>query len=866
MHLLCVCAAVAAVPAFSVPAVAQCPDGTPPPCSAPRRAPRRAPPPDPAQRRRSFLVLPFRNLSRAADQNWLIEGSPVLLADALSKRTEITVVPDERLYPALRRNGLTPGDVMDLGRVRRVAEETGGWTAVTGDVMAIGGGVRVTARAFDVVTAAEVLRATEEAGPGEDVRALYLRLGQRMIRAVGLDSAAAPLAAAAGADTGGATRSIDAYRAYVQGLVHVNRSEFRRARDAFQTAVRLDSGYAQAWRRLAETEISLDPRVIADPQSALYRDMARAVALADRLPPNQREVVLAVNAFLGARVGDARERLARLIAQDSNDVDAIEWMANLEGFDPVLVPRGGGERPRGSLNNVTRLAKRVLELDPARHQMYSSLVESYILLGGGAPGVVFGYRRSAQSLSALMAGGGPDRVFVPLLLDSIVLVPQDSFETVPADTVAESRRRALDVARRWARRWIQAGPNEAEAHLWASRVYAQSDSPAVALAELEKADSLGVESGLENVSARRMGLLARLGRYADGARIADSLWRAGALPVEQVNPFSLDGLGWAYTLFVLGGHTDRASEMLARLANAVAAAAISRPDLGAAGFAEVLLSGQAPQYFSPPPAVRVAVVDTLLHAAAVVADTTLVVRGLPFAVVMLMEDTLVPNRPAIAQRALQAAQRLAPAHPDLAYQLIEAAAWDSSARRAADTVGFYRTRRAEVRRADAAIARRFQPGTATVADSIATFTWLVSDTTPFTWARIESPIAQSEYQWQVDFDAGDRHYEALAAVSRTAVASPTSGGLQRLLNNSQRMVHEVVSADTTVPHRTVSRSAVRIEPVTGGFRLVLRDSALVGALRRERPAQLRFRFRPCGREPDDAAPRCVDEMVAVLYP
>src|SRR3989442_3541915 len=114
-------------------AAAQCPDGTAPPCrrGAPEAAATSRPPAE-RDRARTFLVLPFRNLSRIADYQWLVEASPTMLADALGRWTELTVVPDERLYPALRRHELHPGDVMDLASLRRVAAETGGWAAGAG--------------------------------------------------------------------------------------------------------------------------------------------------------------------------------------------------------------------------------------------------------------------------------------------------------------------------------------------------------------------------------------------------------------------------------------------------------------------------------------------------------------------------------------------------------------------------------------------------------------------------------------------------------------------------------------------------------------------------------------------------------------
>src|SRR3954466_7335488 len=136
---------IAAIVAASLTAVnaaaAQCPDGSPPPCDTRRPGamqviPIRPPAPPPAaDRSRRFLILPFRNVTRQQEQDWLVEGSTTMLVDALQRWQGITVVSDEKRYPALKRAGITPGAVADATRVQRVAAETGGWTAVTGEVL-----------------------------------------------------------------------------------------------------------------------------------------------------------------------------------------------------------------------------------------------------------------------------------------------------------------------------------------------------------------------------------------------------------------------------------------------------------------------------------------------------------------------------------------------------------------------------------------------------------------------------------------------------------------------------------------------------------------------------------------------------------
>jgi len=49
------------------------------------------------------------------------------------------------------------------------------------------------------------------------------------------------------------------------------------------------------------------------------------------------------------------------------------------------------------------------------------------------------------------------------------------------------------------------------------------------------------------------------------------------------------------------------------------------------------------------------------------------------------------------------------------------------------------------------------------------------------------------------------------------------------------------------------------------LRMIVTDRGVLDALRRARPAQARFRFRPCAR-PVGGAEQCVDERVTIGYP
>lgn len=505
-----------------------------------------------------------------------------MIADALGHWAEVTVVTDERLYPALRRHGLRPGGVMDLARVRRVAAETGGWTAVTGEVVAVTNRVRVSARAYDVVTERLMARTTVEVGADDDIRGAYERIATTLLRAAGLEHATADLAAAT-------THSLTAYQAYLRGMAHLNRAEYRRARTALEEAVGVDSTFAQAYAKLAE--VSLLAFSVLDPSHPAYGYADRAAALSGRLPPRAASQVRALHRLLNADFTMARGELEGLVAQDSNDVEALEALASLEFLDPLLVATPLGEGRRGSLNAAVRLATRVLDLDPTRHGAYQGLVAIYSLAAGQAPGVVAGYRREFPrpvrssvrawcSCDLGLPGGAPagdsasvpnpesadpDRLLVPLLRDSLELVPFDALAAIAPESLQTSRARARTAARTWAQRWLAAGPGEAEAHRAAARVFELEGAFEAALRELAAADSLGVETEAEAVAARRMILLGKLGRLDDARRIADSLWNAHYFGGElfATVPAMTEAYAWATNLFATAGEFPRVQAALA---------------------------------------------------------------------------------------------------------------------------------------------------------------------------------------------------------------------------------------------------------------------------------------------------------------
>jgi len=829
------------------PLAAQCPDGTPPPCAAARRAAARVTIPDADDRARRFLVLPFRNITRGAEQEWLVEGSPILLADAIGRWQDLSVVSDERLYPALRRQGLQPGTVMEVAKVRRVAEETNGWTAVTGEVMNIGGRVRVSARAYDVVTNRELVRTTAETQPGEDVRRAYSRISSRLLGAAGLDTTVTDLDALT-------TASLEAYRAYLRGVSHLRRSQVKQARDAMLEAVRLDSNFAQAYMRLAEASLSIKPDDILDLTSPSMRYMARAFALADRLPPRKRDLMRACNDLVHGRFSAARTALTRLVETDSTDVDALEWLASLEANDPILVPVAGGERPRGSINTSLRLLKRSLELDPARHSVYGDLVLYHAIAGGYGFGRARGLRREPPSIGAMIIGT-PDRWFAYVLRDTVTLVPAESLSTVPDDTLAAARSRALDIAMQWARRWRQEAPDEADAHLWLSRVFDMQGQTDSALVALLRADSLGVQTGVENVAVRRIALLRRLGRTAQARVIADSLWAAG-----DFTPFSqrtrLDAVVEVLRIQLGEARYDRADTLFVGFVNQLAAQ-VPRDVAEIAALGIVSGGNEATQFGSAPTG---SVVEAILAAMRRSPPTGRPARWLP-PYVGVTARGVGPDTARMRDLILGAARDLAAAGQlTLGHHL--AVGLDSLGRTIIEREPWFRARRDSIRALDAATAARFQPSPAVVYPDSAVFEWTVSGGDSVAWNRDASSATRTEYLWRINVAGWSVTVESSALIT----PGERQGPLAELLRGTARMAIDTLRRRDAggVQARLTTQAQIRAETSAGRLRIVVRTPRFLEALRTQRPAEAKVRFEPCAREGDGPF-RCPDQTVGVTY-
>ena len=524
MRLTARLAVVSAALATGLPArVAawQCPDGTPPPCATLQRVVQRRAVPGVEQRARRFLVLPFRNVTRNEGQEWLVTGAPLILTEALSQFQDLMVVSEAQLLAARRRLALSDG-APDAIQLRRLAEETGGWTVVNGNVVATGGRLRLSAQAMDALTGNVLKSVQADIAADADVRPAFDRLVLSLLEVPGMPAQSSDVAALS-------TRSVDAYRAYVRGIERLHVSAFKQAREYFREAVRLDPMFAMAWARLALAGAAWDLAELLNPMSPSYAAANRAASLASRLPPREVARIRAFAHFFGGRLGEAMVLADSLLRTDPDDLDARGFLALCAMLDPVIDSSSPPGRPRlrTNWNRSVREAREVLERDPGRRHAYAVFGFIYGMAAGFWPQSIGGVPREGASFGATLMAPAVVR-FLPVLRDSIELLPQPAYDSLSEGERLALKRRALDAMEQWVQRWLAAGPDDTDAHLFASRMHELRADWSEALREAEVALRLGLESPLEPSVGRVIMLRVRAGQVPAAAALADSLLTAGA--------------------------------------------------------------------------------------------------------------------------------------------------------------------------------------------------------------------------------------------------------------------------------------------------------------------------------------------------
>jgi serine/threonine-protein kinase len=478
-------------------------------------------PPGGVDPRKSILVGFFDNTSNDPALQWLRMGGVDLLTQSLRRWQDLQVVEVDRLLDLTREAGFSEERRLSQDGVIALARDAGVWTAATGSLVPIRDSIRVNLNVYDVASGKQ-LRSASATAPLDDPGLAFQALASEI-----LDLSDAPQASLIEVDP--PTRSLAAYRAYLDGIVARNRWSLDSAGRAFRRAIQLDSTFALAYYELS---IAVYVNEVLTTQSSFIGLSDSALMFAQRRPPRERQLIEAYNALVHSDFDRARRIYHELLARDSSLSDAWNGLGAAAQLDLTLRK---DERGREILPMAPTLARRSYEsairLDPDDHRAYANLANVIAFAALDNDAAIPGFRQPPPGGINTLGDRFPVRFYSLLLVgDSMVVVPSDSLRVrYPKPVIDSLRRGAREQLRRLLDRWMRVAPGEGQAYMLKAEVEKLDQHYDQSIAALREAERLGAISVVP-FPYQRLGLLLLARRLEDAADLGDSLNRSPAAP------------------------------------------------------------------------------------------------------------------------------------------------------------------------------------------------------------------------------------------------------------------------------------------------------------------------------------------------
>jgi tetratricopeptide (TPR) repeat protein/TolB-like protein len=354
----------------------------------------------------ALLVVPFEIQSGDQSVAWLHEGSVNMLTLTFGQWTDLNVVDYERTLSLLDAEDLGEKARLSLDDALLLARRADAGRVVTGQVQSTRDSLIVIAKLYDVGSGKSTTQAQEGASLSADPRPLFDRLAQQLLSIADGRTSSMQLAQAT-------TTSLSAYRAFLDGVKHLNGWRLIEAEGEFARAVALDSTFALAYHKRS---LGLGWSQAGGPDYITSAE--RAFALSQRLPPRERSLVeghyhltkaLAANNNVPRDTARARVEYAASIRSYSDLItrgDSLTAEAWYGLADAYFHSRFGvAGLSNDTIRTYTTLSlrgfHRTLAIDSTYHLAYSHLVQLYNASASGSNLLISGD-------SALLISGPSD--------------------------------------------------------------------------------------------------------------------------------------------------------------------------------------------------------------------------------------------------------------------------------------------------------------------------------------------------------------------------------------------------------------------------------------------------------------------------
>jgi len=232
--------------------------------------------------RAKLIVADFEN--RTTDSTLSQSITEALRID-LARSPVVRLVESGDVAAALRRMQRAEGTVLTAQVAREVAQREGATAVVTGEIAPLGGGYVLSARVLNAGTGATLLAERETSNDAAGLIAAVDKLSRKLREGIGES-----LRSIRGGERleEVTTTSLEALRKYSQAEQAADAARYEDARGLLEEAVRLDSTFAMAWRKLGvvlgNSNVDYSRRIEA---------VRQAYQLRDRLPERERLITTA---------------------------------------------------------------------------------------------------------------------------------------------------------------------------------------------------------------------------------------------------------------------------------------------------------------------------------------------------------------------------------------------------------------------------------------------------------------------------------------------------------------------------------------------------------------------------------------------
>jgi eukaryotic-like serine/threonine-protein kinase len=259
----------------------------------------------------SLAIIPFRNASGDPSLDWLGSSLAEWLSTDVGQSSSLRTLSSERLHQILQDLRVSADTNLDSNTLSRLAEFGNAQTVVWGQYAKLGEQIRIDVTLRDLKQE-RTATLKVEAPNQEALQAAVDRLAKAIRENLSLsDSAVKELQAQAFMPS---SKSLQALRAYNEGLLLLRQRKNLEAQKRFLTATKEDPEFALAYSKLGQTLASLGYDNEAEQASR------RAMELSDKLPLQEKNRILA--AYEQVRMDypkaiESYEKLAKALPEDA---------------------------------------------------------------------------------------------------------------------------------------------------------------------------------------------------------------------------------------------------------------------------------------------------------------------------------------------------------------------------------------------------------------------------------------------------------------------------------------------------------------------------------------------------------------------